>query len=480
MAAKLRPSLPNSPASTEKRMLHGPVYGPAVAMAHLNAGRMHASALCERLRADRSTLRTVADMPLGLSAWLREGGSERCVASVCKGRIERDVEHRGYAQMMSANGIAGFFRFERGVRVAVVGVVTLSLAACGGGAGSIFGPIAGTDAPAVAALPAESGKAKLAFLPVVGAPADISAKLNGSVVAAMERQSVPVARAPGEAADYTVRGYVVAAPGAGATKVTYIWDVSDRTGQRAHRVKGEELVGAKKGQDPWAAFDDKVISKIAEATSSQLAAWVPMKAPAVGVPIANADGSVTKTAQATATAANNTQVGAVQGGSLLQGSTNAQPVSLAPASASTGVEGQVVPAALPANTKLAALIVPVIGASGDGEILLTQAIQKHLGATGTTLVSAAAPNACSVQGKVTMGQPQGGKQTVKIEWIVTDPAGKRVGTVTQSNIVPQGSLDGTWGRTADLAAREAAKGVADLLKTATQLAQGRTKQTIAN
>jgi hypothetical protein len=366
--------------------------------------------------------------------------------------------------MNSANrGISsqmGDFRFGRGARgtlcAAVVAAACLGLGGCSGGSGNLLGSLTGGGdaAAAVAAVPAASLKAKLAFMPVVGAPADISAKLNGSVVSAVERASVPVSRSPGDPADYTVRGYVVAAPGTGSTKVTYIWDVSDKAGQRAHRIKGEELVKAKAGQDPWAAFDDVVISRIAEQTSAQLAAWVPAK-PVGGAP-AGAAAAVAPMAAAPA----------ISG-------TQAQPVSLSPAPAGGGVNGQVVQpagsmAALPAGGPLGAIVPPVVGAPGDGQALLTQAIQKYLTNSGVNMAAGTGVAASTVQGKVTMGQPSSGKQSVTIEWIVTDPAGKRVGTVKQSNIVPQGSLDGTWGRTADLAAREAAKGVADLLRSVNQ------------
>ena len=62
-----------------------------------------------------------------------------------------------------------------------------------------------------------------------------------------------------------------------------------------------------------------------------------------------------------------------------------------------------------------------------------------------------------------MGPAKDGKQSIQIDWRVKDPKGKALGTVSQKNEVPQGSLDGAWGKTADAAAAAAAQGILKLL-----------------
>ena len=44
-----------------------------------------------------------------------------------------------------------------------------------------------------------------------------------------------------------------------------------------------------------------------------------------------------------------------------------------------------------------------------------------------------------------------------------DPRGKKLGTVSQRNEIPEGSLDGEWGPTATQAAGAAAQGIVKLL-----------------
>ena len=105
----------------------------------------------------------------------------------------------------------------------------------------------------------------------------------------------------------------------------------------------------------------------------------------------------------------------------------------------------------------------VTGAPGDGSSSLTGAIQRELSKNGVSLTSSASPQTYKVEGKVAVGQGKDGKQPIQIDWNVIDPKGKKLGTVSQKNEVPQGSLDGAWGKTADLAASAAAQGILKLL-----------------
>ena len=77
-----------------------------------------------------------------------------------------------------------------------------------------------------------------------------------------------------------------------------------------------------------------------------------------------------------------------------------------------------------------------------------------------------ANGAYRVQGTVAMGPVKDGKQSIHIEWTVRDPAGKKLGTVSQKNEIPEGSLDGAWGKTAEQAAGAAAQGIVRLLPVA--------------
>ena len=99
------------------------------------------------------------------------------------------------------------------------------------------------------------------------------------------------------ASAYRVRSYLSAQVVHGKTLIAWVWDVYDRDHQRTLRLSGEEPAG-KSGRDPWAAADDLVLRKIAQAGLSGLSSMIngtpqqdaPQSAPDKRNPaVANAD-----------------------------------------------------------------------------------------------------------------------------------------------------------------------------------------------
>ena len=109
------------------------------------------------------------------------------------------------------------------------------------------------------------------------------------------------------------------------------------------------------------------------------------------------------------------------------------------------------------------LVAPVAGAPGDGQRSLTTALKKRLYAGGIKLANGTTENVYMVKGSVVLSDASGGKQSIRIDWLVLDPSGKRLGTVSQQNTIPRGSLNGPWGAIADAAAGAAADGIIKLL-----------------
>jgi hypothetical protein len=115
------------------------------------------------------------------------------------------------------------------------------------------------------------------------------------------------------------------------------------------------------------------------------------------------------------------------------------------------------------DDNLTAVVPDVTGAPGDGNTSLTAAIHRELRTKGIQLASRSTSATYRIQGAVTMGEVRGGKQPIQIEWVVRDPGGKKLGTVSQKNDVPEGRLESKWGDTADQAARAAVQGILKLL-----------------
>jgi hypothetical protein len=98
-------------------------------------------------------------------------------------------------------------------------------------------------------------------------------------------------------ASYRVRSYLSAKVVRGKTVIAWVWDVYDNNQQRALRLSGDEAAG-KAGRDAWAAADDLVLRKIAQAGLAGLTGMIngtpdAAPTPARGGPaVASADGIV--------------------------------------------------------------------------------------------------------------------------------------------------------------------------------------------
>lgn len=252
----------------------------------------------------------------------------------------------------------------------------------------------------------------------------------------MTSQNIRVANSPTDKAEYTLRGYVVSSldKKTNKVKISYIWDVTDAAGKGVHRVSGEESVPAAKSQDPWTAVTPAVVQSISSKTVASLSSWLPAhSSPAVAH---NAMPSPTPTSA---------------------------PPPAAPPTQTASITGSIAKPGV-----VSARVPSVAGAPGDGSSSLSGALRRELARNGVTLTDGASRTTYTVTGKVALGAAKDGMQPISIDWNVTDPDGKKLGTVSQKNSVPQGSLDGSWGKTADAAAAAAAQGIVKLLPKSTQ------------
>lgn len=118
----------------------------------------------------------------------------------------------------------------------------------------------------------------------------------------------------------------------------------------------------------------------------------------------------------------------------------------------------------PVRTTPKVAMTEVGGAGGDGNMLLRRAMALALGRAPVELTPAVAENGHVVSGAVTVTRLPDGRDKVAISWVVSDAAGKQIGTVDQENAVPGGSLDRSWGAVAAPIADSAVGGVVALLR----------------
>lgn len=306
-------------------------------------------------------------------------------------------------------------------------------------------------------------KPSIALAPAQGVPEKYAAKVNDQLAQSIKASGAQVVDA--KDAVYTIKPtYVAEANGRHGTKVAYVVDVTDKTGNKVRSITGEEVVSGKRGGDAWRHVTEDAVQKVALKSATDVNAWIenpnaPPPAPAVAdakspEPVkAAAAGSASapvKTASATPKASRTKAA-------------PAETASLASA-VDTSATAHPVQTASIAPQEIVAVVPTVSGAPGDGKTALSEAMKKALARQGVKLSSANGAPAYKIQGQVEMGAVANGQQPITIRWVVIDPTGKQMEkTVVQNNKISAGSLDGAWGEVADQAAGAAASEVSKLL-----------------
>lgn len=345
--------------------------------------------------------------------------------------------------MGTTSGSSGASRPGRGRVGSLLAAAALGAALAGCSAGGLLDSSSASDVQAInasqtttaSAAPAAVSQSRVSLAPVMGAPEAVSKQVGSQLSGSLERQRVGIAQGADQA-NYTLRGYMVATREKAGTKVAYIFDLTDTSGKRVNRIQGEEIAQGAAGGDAWSAVTPEISQRITDKTATSLAAT-----------LASLPGS---TAPSTALAP---PAGTGAGTAAPQ-----LPTAVAPAAGPT--TGSISPGAAPGA--LIALIPAVTGAPGDGNAALANAMRQELQQAG---VSTGNPGqkGYTVAGKVTAGAVKDGKQSIKIDWRVSDPAGGLLATVSQNNEIQAGALDGSWGNIASDAAQGAASRIKQLI-----------------
>ena len=108
------------------------------------------------------------------------------------------------------------------------------------------------------------------------------------------------------------------------------------------------------------------------------------------------------------------------------------------------------------------MVNPVAGAPGNGNEALTAALRSALRARDITISTDPRQAGFVIDGRVDLTPPVNGRQQARIIWTVNTIAGEEVGRAVQENNVVAGTLDGEWGRVAEIVAVAAVEGVEEL------------------
>jgi hypothetical protein len=178
--------------------------------------------------------------------------------------------------------IATLYRAVAGTRTAPRAAVAAMLLAMACGLGGCAGGGAASGAYAMAS---SSGGATVAFESIDGPPPQVFDRMVSALDSESKLRNLSIVSREGGSA-YRVRSYLSAQVNHGRATIAWVWDVYDRDQQRALRLAGEEPAGKTAGRDAWAAADDLVLRKIAQAGLSGLGGMINGTLPADTPPAA--------------------------------------------------------------------------------------------------------------------------------------------------------------------------------------------------
>lgn len=158
--------------------------------------------------------------------------------------------------------IVALSRIARAAAAATLLAAACALGGCANGGGAV------NNAYAMAGNGGGGNGPTVAFESIDGPPPQVFDRMVGILDSESKLRDLSIVSRETPAA-YRVRSYLSAQIVRGKTVIAWVWDVYDANQQRALRLAGEEPA-SRTGRDAWAAADDLVLRKIAQAGLSGL------------------------------------------------------------------------------------------------------------------------------------------------------------------------------------------------------------------
>ncbi|AWI57997.1 hypothetical protein AB395_00002345 [Sinorhizobium fredii CCBAU 45436] len=129
-----------------------------------------------------------------------------------------------------------------------------------------------TKQAAAAPAPSATGAGGIRFLPIIGAPVQAVTPLSKQLGASARAQGLTIRSSTDTTSDHILKGYFSALNDGGKTTVVYVWDILDGSGNRLHRIQGQDTVEAS-AAEPWSAIPPQTMQAIAEKTIDAYLEW---------------------------------------------------------------------------------------------------------------------------------------------------------------------------------------------------------------
>jgi len=132
---------------------------------------------------------------------------------------------------------------------------------------------ASAAAPSAAELAAIAPKTHIQFAPIIGATTEAVGPLSQRLAADAKADGISIVPANTQGATHILKGYFSAFTEGQKTTVVYVWDVLDPSGNRLHRIEGQEVTASGKATG-WSSVSPALMEKIADDTMRQFTGWL--------------------------------------------------------------------------------------------------------------------------------------------------------------------------------------------------------------
>ncbi|RVD59766.1 hypothetical protein EN828_07505 [Mesorhizobium sp. M2D.F.Ca.ET.185.01.1.1] len=132
-------------------------------------------------------------------------------------------------------------------------------------------------APATPRTPAQTAalaKTRLQVAPIVGASVDAAAPLTAELQTRAKQRGLTLVGSTDQTATHVLKGYFSTMSEGKDTTVIYVWDIYDPSGNRLHRINGQQKAPSVGSGEGWPTVAPATMQAIADQTIDQFAAWL--------------------------------------------------------------------------------------------------------------------------------------------------------------------------------------------------------------
>ncbi|MDX8502357.1 hypothetical protein RFM99_28630 [Mesorhizobium sp. VK4C] len=133
---------------------------------------------------------------------------------------------------------------------------------------------AAASTPATPAQTAAIARTRLQVAPIVGASVEAAAPLTAELQARARQRGVTLVGSTDQTATHVLKGYFSTMSEGKDTTVIYVWDVYDPSGNRLHRINGQQKAPSAGSSEGWPAVAPATMQAIADQTIDQFTAWL--------------------------------------------------------------------------------------------------------------------------------------------------------------------------------------------------------------